>query len=271
MLYDEFINQLEKDFDEFEYLELIDFDSKIEIINRLDKIFKKINIIKSNNSTKMFEVIKSSKIPNKIEQKNITLFSLLLYFQKKYVFQNFVLYFNFDSFQKEILRKEIKIKSKLSNFPHLIGVRGERNLSGEIISKSQPKKFLDGVLHQSILINSFDDYIIDFEKLEVFSWIWQTLVTPTYIINKDEINQMYTKLNADIIFIKRVYNSKKYSFHIVALRNEMDNDFSIISQFGIKKECFCRIGRMFNIENASYNFYKSEIKSPISPRKASLI
>ena len=27
MLYDEFINQLEKDFDEFEYLELIDFDS----------------------------------------------------------------------------------------------------------------------------------------------------------------------------------------------------------------------------------------------------
>ena len=57
MLYDEFINQLEKDFDEFEYLELIDFDSKIEIINRLDKIFKKINIIKSNNSTKMFEVI----------------------------------------------------------------------------------------------------------------------------------------------------------------------------------------------------------------------
>ena len=44
MLYDEFINQLEKDFDEFEYLELIDFDSKIEIINRLDKIFKKINI-----------------------------------------------------------------------------------------------------------------------------------------------------------------------------------------------------------------------------------
>ena len=99
----------------------------------------------------MFEVIKSSKIPNKIEQKNITLFSLLLYFQKKYVFKNFVLYFNFDSFQKEILWKEIKIKSKLSNFPHLIGVRGERNLSGEIISKSQPKKFLDGVLHQSIL------------------------------------------------------------------------------------------------------------------------
>jgi hypothetical protein len=122
-----------------------------------------------------------------------------------------------------------------------------------------------------IFFIAFDDFIIDFEKLEVFSWIWQTIVTPTYIINKDEINQTHTKLKADIIFIKRVYNSKKYSFHIVALKNEIDNDFSIISQFGIKKECFNRISWMFNIENASYNFYKSNKKPPISSGKASLV
>lgn len=271
MLYEEILTQLEKDFDEFEYLDLIDFNSKLEIINRLDRTLKKISKIKCENSNQIFQSIKSSKIPNEINQSKITLFSLLLYFQKKYVLKNFELYFNYDSFQRQLKWERIRIKTKLSNFPHLIGIRGERNLSGQVISKSKPRKFLDGVLHQSILINAFDDFIIDFEKLEVFSWIWQTIVTPTYIINKDEINQTHTKLKADIIFIKRVYNSKKYSFHIVALKNEIDNDFSIISQFGIKKECFNRISWMFNIENASYNFYKSNKKPPISSGKASLV
>lgn len=245
MLYDDIINQLEKDFDEFEYLELIDFNSKLEIINKLDKILKKINKIKCDNSNQIFQSIKSLTIPNKINQDTITLFSLLLYFQKKYVLKTFELNFNFDSFQKQLPWKNIGIKNKLSNFPHLIGVRGERDLLGKVISKSKPRKFLDGVLHQSILINSFDDFIIDFEKLEVFSWIWQTLVMPTYIINKNEINKNHTKLNADIIFIKRVFNSEKYSFHIVALKQETKNDFTIISQFAIKKECFRRINLMF--------------------------
>ena len=40
MLYEEILTQLEKDFDEFEYLDLIDFNSKLQIINRLDKTLK---------------------------------------------------------------------------------------------------------------------------------------------------------------------------------------------------------------------------------------
>lgn len=267
MLYEDIINQLEKDFDEFEYLELIDFNSKLEIINKLDKILKKINKIKCDNSNQIFQSIKSLTIPNKINQDTITLFSLLLYFQKKYVLKTFELNFNFDSFQKKLPWNNLRIKNKLSNFPHLIGVRGERDLSGNIISKSKPKKFLDGVLHQSILMNSFDDFIIDFEKLEVFSWIWQTLVMPTYIITQNEINRNHTKLNADIIFVKRIFNSNKYVFHIVALKKETNNDFTIISQFAIKNECFNRIKLMFDIKNASYNFYKSSKKSPISSGK----
>lgn len=82
MLYEEILTQLEKDFDEFEYLDLIDFNSKLQIINRLDKTLKKISKIKCENSSQILQSIKSSKIPNEINQNKITLFSLLLYFQK---------------------------------------------------------------------------------------------------------------------------------------------------------------------------------------------
>lgn len=264
MPYKNIIKQLEKNFDEFKFLELMDFDSRFEILNQLDKIFIEINKVKSSNSDKIIKKIKSSTIPKKINQYDITLFSLLIYFQKKYVLKNFELYLNFDSFQKIPQWENIKLKNKLSNFPHLIGVKPERDLEGKIVSKAKPRKFLDGVLHQTILVDFFDDFIIDFEKLEVLPWLWQTLVMPTYILPKSAINKYRTKLNADIVFVKRVFNSDKYAFHIVALKHESANDFTLISQFAIKKECFNRINVMFDMKKAYYDFYKSKKKAPIS-------
>lgn len=264
MPYKNIIKQLEKDFDEFKYLESMDFDSKLEIINQLDKIFIEINKVKSANSDIIIRNIKSSTIPKQINKYDITLLSLLIYFQKKYVFKNFELYLNFDSFQKTPLWENINIKNKLSNFPHLIGVKPQRDSEGNIVSKAKPRKFLDGVLHQTILVDFFDDFIIDFEKLEVLSWLWQTLVMPTYILPKSAINKYRTKLNADIVFVKRVFDSDKYAFHIVALKNETGNDFTLVSQFAIKKECFNRINVMFDLKKAYYDFYKSNKKAPIS-------
>jgi hypothetical protein len=191
-----------------------------------------------------------------------------MYFQKKYVFKNFLLYLEYETFQRKTPWNKMNIVNKLSNFPHLLGVKGERDINGNVISKSKPRNFLDGVLYQWLLINDLENFIIDFEKLEVLPWIWQTLVMPTYILPKESIKKENTKFNADMIFVKRVFNSSKYSFHLVGLKHEDGNNFTITSQFPITKERFHRIKSMFDINKAYYNFYKSNKKAPISSGSA---
>lgn len=234
----------------------------------IDSLFLKTNKLKYDNALKIINYIESSKIANNINKSEITLFALLQYFQKKYVFKNFVLHLEHESFQKKIYLDKIKIINKLTNFPHLLGVKGERDSNGKVISKSKPRKFLDGVLYQWVLINHLEDFVLDFEKLETLPWLWQTLVMPTYILPKESIKKENTKFDADLIFVKRVFNSSKYSFHIVGLKNEYGNNFAIVSQFPVTKKRFHRIKAMFDISKAYYDFYKSNKKAPISSGSA---
>ena len=150
----------------------------------------------------------------------------------------------------------------------MVGIKGERDFMGKVITKSKPRKFLDGVLYQWLLINNLEDFVLDFEKVETFHWIWQTLLMPTYILPRESINSKNTKFNADLIFVKRILQSPKYSFHIVGLKHESSNKFTLISQFPISKERFNRIRFMFDIKKANYNFYKSNKKAPISSGSA---
>lgn len=234
----------------------------------LDHLLINSNKVKYKNTAELLNSMKHIKIPTNLNIDEITLFTLLNYFQKKYVLKKFILHIENSSFQKKIPYIKIDIINKLSNFPHLLGVKGERNSTGQIISKSKPRKFLDGVLYQWILMNNLEDFVLDFEKLETLPWIWQTLVMPTYILPKESIKKENTKFDADLIFVKRVFNSSKYSFHLVGLKNEDGNNFTIVSQFPISKERYHRIESMFDTNKAYYDFYKSNKKAPISSGSA---
>ena len=152
--------------------------------------------------------------------------------------------------------KTINIVSKANNFPHLIGVSVYKNDVSHIPLKDKIKIFLDGVLYQWILMNSNENFALDFQKIEVFPWLSQTLSNPTYILPKSAVKIENTKISADLFFIKQIYNSNKYSFHLVALKNENGDNFTFVSQFAIEKSRYYRLYKMFDLAKALYVYEK---------------
>jgi len=235
----------------------------------LDSSLVEINKLKYAHSKEIIDYTKSLYIPRSIDKNAITLFALLNYFQKKYVFKNFILHFDDESFQKKLPWENVELSVKLNNLPHLLGIRGERGLDGKVC-RTKPRKFLDGVLFQWVLIDTLGEFVVDFEKLSVIPWIWQTMLMPTYILPKEAIKREKSKLNADLIFIKRVLDSREYAYHVVCLKQEEDNRFTFISQFPITTQRAARVYEMFDLRKAYYDFYKSKKKTPISSGRAGL-
>lgn len=235
----------------------------------LDSSLVEINKLKYAHSKEIMEYAKSLYIPRAIDKNAVTLFALLNYFQKKYVFKNFILHFDDALFQKKLPWDKIELNVKLNNLPHLLGIRGERSLDGSVC-RAKPRKFLDGVLFQWVLMEALGEFVVDFEKLSVLPWMWQTMVMPTYILPKEAIKRQNSKLNADLIFIKRVLDSKEYAYHVVCLKQENGGSFTFISQFPITTQRAVRVFEMFHLKKAYYDFFKSKKKTPISSGQAGL-
>ena len=237
---------------------------RIKSLNEIDELLLNINKCKYEDSKKIIQYLKSIRSPEQISTFKINLLALMDFFQKTYVTNTFKVKLN--KIPKYTLEKlpweSVNIISKINNFPHLIGISGLRDNSGKITSRVQPRKFLDGVLYQWILLNNHEDFILDSEKLEVLPWMHQTLSNPTYILLNNAINPTETNFDADIIFIRRILYSDKYAFHLVGLKNEKNNNFAFKSQFAITKERHYRIKKMFDLEKAVYNFYKEKKKVP---------
>ena len=227
------------------------YERQIEMFNKIDRVLLSINKSKYEHSKAVIEYIQSIKIPKLIKKEKITLFALLMFFQKNFVFKSITL--NLSNFIKNSKYTTINIVSKLNNLPHLIGIKNIYDNHPDNIQKIRPKIFLEGVLHHWILIDTIKENEIDFEKLEVLPWIFQTLFNPTYIVDKNGINYKNTKIKADYIFIRKT-NSAKYAFHIVAIKCEKDNTFALVSQFGIIYSRYYRIYKMFILDNALYSF-----------------
>ena len=246
-------------------LEKIDTQSdidKIKLFNNIDESLRSINKYKYQNAKEIVKYIKSIRSPEQISIFKITLLALMDFFQKTYVTNTFQVKINRlpEHVREKLDWKSINIISKINNFPHLIGISGLRDNAGKIISRVQPREFLDGTLYQWILLNHHDDFILDYEKLEVLPWMHQTLSSPTYILLSDAINSEGTNFNADIIFVRRILNSDKYAFHLVGLKNESNDNFTFKSQFAISRDRQYRIKKMFNLEKAVYDFYKEQKK-----------
>lgn len=222
----------------------------------MDNILIHVNKKKYKSAQEIINYIKSIKMPLLIDKSQITLLALLDFFQKEYVLKHYILDLSELNIDRNLLEQKIKINSKINNFPHLIGVKVLRDKFGNIISRIKPKEFLDGVFYQWILLSSYEGFTLDFEKLEVFSWLEKTLWNPSYILPKAAINTNKTKFSADLIFIRRILFSSKYSFHIVGLRKEINGNFAFVSQFAIKKSQHHRIKKMFNLKKRIFNFYE---------------
>jgi len=237
---------------------------KIKLFSNMDEFLINVNKYKYKNAKEIVKYIKSIRSPERISTFKITLLALMDFFQKTYVTNTFIV--NLNKIPTHIVEnlewKSINIISKINNFPHLVGISGLRDNSGKVISRVQPREFLDGVLYQWILLNNHDDFILDSEKLEVLPWMHQTLSSPTYILLSNAINSEGTNFDADIIFVRRILNSNKYAFHLVGLKNESNDNFAFKSQFAISKDRQYRIKKMFNLEKAVYDFYKEKKKVP---------
>ena len=247
------------DFVEHENI-LLDLNSH----KKIDNLLQEVNKSKYYSSMDILNYILNVKSPSVLDINKVTLLALLEFFQKKFIFKNFVLEFlDIQNFKSKIPWNYANIVVKPNNFPHLLGVKSERDEGGNILSTNIPRYFFDGVFHQWVLLDSRQGFDIDSEKLEVFTWIRQTLTIPTYILLSSAINNKKTKFMADLIFIRKIHNSK-YSYHIVGLKNERDNNFALVSQFPIDKYRENRIYELFNLKKAIYNFYKFNKKTPIS-------
>jgi hypothetical protein len=233
-----------------------------KMFNQMDNLFADINKKKYLNAKDIVNNIRYTKSPYILNTDDITLLALMDFFQKKYVVNTFHVEIGKKISQQEKLKREwrsIDIISKLNNFPHLIGISGIRDKSGEIISRAKPKEFLDGVLYQWILLTYHAGYALDKEKLEVFSWMHQTLLNPTYILLSSAIKTEKTKFRADLIFIRKILFSQKYAFHIIGLKNEKNSNFAFKSQFAVTKNRHYRIEKMFDLKKAIFDYYKEKM------------
>ena len=246
---------------DFKDIENLPYEEQLKIINNFDMQTVDINKQKYDSSKNTIKRIIATRSPDLLKSSQITLLSLMDFFQKIYVSKTFHLTLSKipEHIKNKIESDSINIVSKINNFPHLIGISSLRDDSGKVISRAKPQEFLDGVLYQWILLTKHTDFVLDFEKMEVFPWIHQTLRSPTYILLENAINSKETKFHADIIFIRKIHNSDKYSFHLVGLKREKDNTFAFKSQFAISKQRYHRINKMFDLTKAVYDFYKEKM------------
>lgn len=235
---------------------LQEYQKQLLILKNTDNILLEINKEKYKITKNIVKYIETTKIPTFLNINDISLMALLDYFQKKFVKKSFII--NLDKYfiSNKLEFNTINIISKINNFPHLLGVNGIRDNNGEVLSKIKPKEFLDGILYQWILINAHNNYKIDYEKLEVLSWLGQTLSNPTYILSNEAINKNNTRFNADLIFIRKVTHSDKYAFHIIGLKQEKNENYTFVSQFPISKKRYHRLKIMFDLSNCLYSFYQ---------------
>jgi hypothetical protein len=237
----------------------ISFKEKVILFKDIDRYMLDINKLEYNHTKDILQYIKNTKMPILIKKENITLLALIDYFNQSFIAKRFII--NMGKYTQLNNTAKIFIDAKLNNFPHLVGISTFKVMKNNTISKKIPKTFLDGVLYRWILIDDHKYYDIDFEKVEVFSWIKQTLVNPTYILSQDSIRKENTKFNADIIFIKRIIGSSKFVFHIVGIKRQKLDEYTFVSQFAIRKDRYKGIESMFDLTKAFYTFNKKALIS----------
>ena len=263
---------------------IIQNDNKIEDkIESLDKkldeyasVRTDISSLKIEKYKFMIEYINKTYFPKELNLKLLNYKALLFYFIDNFTYKNTTLeYENFSkSYDKGIylsnkdkfknlfmieeknyscdnnillenisyVPKPIKINVNISNFPHLIGYKDN--------DKSTKDEFIRNIMYESNLSHDYEADGCDKSKIKAFSWILDTLKKPHWVFDSKAIIRKNSKLNSDIIFVRKF----KTTYHYVSLEKHLGN---INNEYYINSHHFMgelKFKRTFNDNEKIYYF-----------------
>lgn len=101
-------------------------------------------------------------------------------------------------------------ETKYEEFPHLIGIKFDKN------TRNAAYEFIQNIHYEKNLLKDYNNHGVDLEKLECYAWIKETIYKPNYICTRHAIKA--SKLNADLIFIRMIQNNNSYYAHVVCMK-----------------------------------------------------
>ena len=204
---------------------------------------REINNLKKIKDKLVKEYIFNTKAPQLLSLELLNYKALLFYFKDSFIKKSLKLQYknysdkndlsSLQNIKKDNLKSlfnlgDINIKSTYDNFPHLIGIKNIEN------SKNFIDDFLEDIFYETKLLEDFREHRGDENKIKTFSWIYSTIQNPTMILERDAIKSN-SKFRSDLIFVRKIFNSKEYKYHIVGL-GRFGNDYVIKSQFPINRK-----------------------------------
>jgi len=228
------VNNLEKSIED----EIREYDNQL---NELADCRSKINDLKKAKDKLVKQYIIDTKAPKILDINLLNYKALLFYFKDNFIKTSLTLklvnYENNGKLEANFIdffsKGKINIKSQFNNFPHLIGIKNERHISGYM------DEFMDGIFYETNLLEDYEkhnseSYTRDIHKIKTFSWIIETLHNPTHVFEQNAIRKKASvKFKSDLIFARRIQNDSKYKWHIVGLK-KIGGNFVIQSNFPIK-------------------------------------
>lgn len=214
----------------------------------------KINELKKAKDIIVKQYIYETKAPKTLELSLLNYKALLFYFKDSFIKRSLILKFNhyssndFSQIQQEkknnlvnyFCNGEINIKLNHNNFPHLIGIRKPLDDNGNIINHNFIEDFLDDIFYETKVLEDYKAHRGDENKIKTFSWIYATLRNPTMILEHDAIKEDHSNFESDLIFVRKLFGSTEYAYHLVGISRQDQCNYFIKSQFPIKTE------RVFN-------------------------
>jgi hypothetical protein len=222
-----------------------------QFLERLATPRAKINELKKAKDRLIKEYIFMTKAPKTLDLNLLNYKALLFYFKDSFMKRSLALkylYYNRnndlsalqegkkDSLVNHFCNGKIEIKLTYENFPHLIGIRKPTDSRGNVINHNFIDEFLDDIFYETKVLEDFRSHKGDENKIKSFSWIYATLQNPTMILERDAIKSS-SKFGSDLIFVKKIFNSTEYKYHIVGLsRVDCGCTYVIRSQFPIERD-----------------------------------
>jgi len=206
----------------------------------------KINELKKAKDQIVKQYIYATKAPFALDLTLLNYKALLFYFKDSFLKRSLVLkesHYSNDLTKIDSLRQpnfsnffaitgELTIKLTHNNFPHLIGIRKPVDSHGNVINHNYIDEFLDDIFYETKVLEDYRSHRGDEHKIKTFSWIYATLQNPWVVFESDAIKTNRSNFDSDLVFVRKIYGSHEYKYHIVGLKVN-DDEAIIMSQLSV--------------------------------------
>ncbi len=192
----------------------------------------KINELKKAKDIIVKQYIYETKAPKTLELSLLNYKALLFYFKDSFIKRSLILKFNHYA-SNDFSQIQQEKKNNLVNY----FCNGEINIK---LNHNFIEDFLDDIFYETKVLEDYKAHRGDENKIKTFSWIYATLRNPTMILEHDAIKEDHSNFESDLIFVRKLFGSTEYAYHLVGISRQDKCNFFIKSQFPIKTE------RVFN-------------------------